>query len=89
MRRFFARARALHERGVLGMNERNGALVLPLNPRRHVPRVDDKLLTKRLADSAGIPTPRSLAVIHYHHDERGGHPPARVEHALGRVLAAR
>jgi alpha-L-glutamate ligase-like protein len=70
MRRFFARARALHERGVLGMNERNGALVLPLNPRRHVPRVDDKLLTKRLADSAGIPTPRSLAVIHYHHQLR-------------------
>jgi len=63
MRRFFARARALHERGVLGMNQRNAALVLPLNPRRHVPRVDDKLLTKRLAEAAGIPTPRSLGAV--------------------------
>jgi alpha-L-glutamate ligase-like protein len=70
MRRFFARARALHERGVLGINERNGALVLPLNPRRHFPRVDDKLLTKRLASAAGIPTPRSLGVITYHHQLR-------------------
>ena len=55
MRRFFARARALHERGVLGINQRNGGLVLPLNPRRHYPRVDDKLITKRLAQAAGIP----------------------------------
>src|SRR6185369_17124110 len=70
MRRFFARARALHERGVLGMNLRNGALVLPLNPRRHFPRVDDKLLTKRLAFEAGIPTPASLGVITYHHQLR-------------------
>jgi alpha-L-glutamate ligase-like protein len=67
MRRFFARARALHDRGVLGINQRNGALVLPLNPRRHYPRVDDKLLTKRLAEAAGIPTPRSLGVISFHH----------------------
>src|SRR5262245_61950503 len=70
MRRFFARARALRERGVLGMNQRNGTLVLPLNPRRHFPRVDDKLLTKHLAESAGIPIPRSLAVIRYHHELR-------------------
>lgn len=70
MRRIFARARALHERGVLGMNQRNAALVLPLNPRRHVPRVDDKLLTKQLAEAAGIPTPRSLGVISYHHQLR-------------------
>jgi alpha-L-glutamate ligase-like protein len=70
MRRFFVRARALRDRGVLGMNQRNGALVLPLNPRRHYPRVDDKLLTKRLAEAAGIPTPRSLGVITYHHQLR-------------------
>jgi alpha-L-glutamate ligase-like protein len=70
MRRFFARARALHARGVLGINQRNGALVLPLNPRRHYPRVDDKLVTKQLAQRAGIPTPRSLGVITYHHQLR-------------------
>jgi len=70
MRRFFARARALHDRGVLGINRRNGRLVLPLNPRRHFPRVDDKLLTKQLAEAAGIPIPRSLGVITYHHQLR-------------------
>lgn len=70
MRRFFARARALHARGVLGINQRNGGLVLPLNPRRHYPRVDDKLLTKRLAERAAIPIPRSLGVITYHHQLR-------------------
>jgi alpha-L-glutamate ligase-like protein len=70
MRRFFARARALHDRGVLGINQRNGDLVLPLNPRRHFPRVDDKLATKRLAEAAAIPIPRSLGVITYHHQLR-------------------
>jgi len=70
MRRLFARARALHQRGVLGINQRNGALVLPLNPRRHYPRVDDKLLTKRLAEAAGLPTPRTLGVVSFHHQLR-------------------
>lgn len=67
MRRLMARARALRDRGVLGINQRNGAFVLPLNPRRHYPRVDDKLLTKTLAQAAGIPTPALLGVISYHH----------------------
>jgi len=70
MRRFFARARALHDRGVLGINQRNGDLVLPLNPRWHVPRVDYKLYTKVLTAQADIPTPRSLGVITYHHQLR-------------------
>jgi alpha-L-glutamate ligase-like protein len=70
MRRLFARARALHARGVLGINQRNGDLVLPLNPRGLYPRVDDKLLTKRLAHAAGIRTPRSLGVITHHHQLR-------------------
>lgn len=67
MRRLFTRARALRARGVLGLNQRNGAFVLPLNPRRHFPRVDDKLLTKQLAAAAGIPVPPSLGVVSYHH----------------------
>ena len=70
MRRFIARARALHERGVLGINQRNGAFVLPLNPREHYPRVDDKLITKRLAQAAGIPTPILHGVVAYHHQLR-------------------
>lgn len=70
MRRLIARARALRERGVLGLNQRNGTYVLPLNPRQHYPRVDDKLLTKRLAEAAGIPTPRLHGVIIYQHQLR-------------------
>ncbi len=70
MPRFFARARALRERGVLGINQRNGALVLPLNPRRQFPCVDDKLQTKRLAEAAAIPVPRSYGAITYHHQLR-------------------
>lgn len=70
MRGFLARYRTLRKRGVLGMNERNSTYVLPLNPRRHYPRVDDKLLTKRLAEAAGIPIPKTLGVIAYHHELR-------------------
>jgi alpha-L-glutamate ligase-like protein len=68
MRRIFARGRALRERGVLGINRRNGAFVLPLNPRQHYPRVDDKLLTKRLAQAAGLPIPMLYGVVAFHHE---------------------
>jgi alpha-L-glutamate ligase-like protein len=50
------------------MNERNATFVLPLNPRRHYPRVDDKLRTKQLAHGAGIPTPALLGVVRYYHE---------------------
>jgi alpha-L-glutamate ligase-like protein len=70
MRRVFARARALRARGVLGINQRNGSFVLPLNPRQHYPRVDDKLITKQLAQAAGIPTPALHGVIAFPHQLR-------------------
>jgi len=63
--------RALREAGVLGLNQRNSSFVLPRNPRREYPRVDDKLLTKRLALAAGLPIPRLLGVVTYHHELRG------------------
>jgi alpha-L-glutamate ligase-like protein len=66
----FSRIRALHGLGVLGINRRNAEFVLPFNPRRHYPRVDDKLLTKQLAEDADLPVPRSLGVITYHHELR-------------------
>jgi alpha-L-glutamate ligase-like protein len=62
-----ARWRALRRAGVLGINARNASMVLPENPRKHYPRVDDKLLTKRLAEAAGIPVPPTLGVVSYHH----------------------
>jgi alpha-L-glutamate ligase-like protein len=64
-------ARALRGHGVLGLNERNASFVLPLNPRKHYPRVDDKLLTKRLAEEAGIPIPPTLGVISHHFELAG------------------
>ena len=60
----------LRARGVLGMNDRNGRYVLPLNPRKHYPRVDDKLLTKQLAQASGIPVPALLGVFGHYHELR-------------------
>jgi alpha-L-glutamate ligase-like protein len=62
--------RALRRRGVLGINQRNAAFVLPRNPRRNYPRVDDKVLTKRLAEAEGIPVPETLAILSYEHELR-------------------
>lgn len=64
------RWRALRAANVLGLNQRNAEFVLPRNPRRWYPRVDDKLITKRLAERAGLPTPRLLGLISYHHQLR-------------------
>lgn len=47
--------RALRERGVLGLNERNIVFTQGENPRVLYPLVDDKLKTKRLCRLAGIP----------------------------------
>lgn len=58
--------RALHEKGVLGINRRNAEYTLRWNPRSKYPTVDDKLLTKKLCAQAGIPTPKLLAVASHH-----------------------
>lgn len=62
--------RTLRRLGVLGINSRNGRFVLPLNPRKFYPRVDDKLLTKRLAEAQGIPVPKLLGVVSHYHELR-------------------
>jgi alpha-L-glutamate ligase-like protein len=68
--RLFAGYRSLRRRGVLSINRRNAEFVLPHNPRRNYPRVDDKLLTKRLAEAAGIPVPPLLGQVSYDHELR-------------------
>ena len=60
----------LRARGVLGINRRNADFVLPANPRSHYPRVDDKVLTKRICESRGIPVPETFAVIECQGDLR-------------------
>jgi alpha-L-glutamate ligase-like protein len=66
----FATARKLREAGVLGLNERNAEFIMRLNPRRLYPRVDDKVLTKRLAIEAGMPVPDLYGVIDNQGDVR-------------------
>ncbi len=50
---------------LLGINRRNADYILPKNPRRLYPFVDDKLQTKELLEANGIPTPELyFAVLH-------------------------
>lgn len=63
-------ARRLRERGVLGLNRRNGGYVARYNPRRLYPRVDDKLATKDLALAAGMAVPELYGVLAAQHDIR-------------------
>jgi alpha-L-glutamate ligase-like protein len=67
-RRFWAWPSELRERGILGMNRRNGAYVLPSNPRGNYPRVDDKSLTKQICYERKIPVPKTYALIERHGD---------------------
>jgi alpha-L-glutamate ligase-like protein len=53
----------LRRAGIMGMNARNLRMLAEFNPRRLYPRVDDKLITKRICETAGIPVPETLAVI--------------------------
>ena len=72
LRRFWlASPRQLRALGILGMNMRNAAFVLPGNPRAHYPRVDDKLRTKRLCERHGIPVPTTYGVVAHQADVRG------------------
>jgi alpha-L-glutamate ligase-like protein len=61
----------LRELGVLGMNARNAHYISRLNARRNYPLVDDKLRTKRLAESAGIAVPPLYGVVRENHELRG------------------
>lgn len=65
-----ARYRTLRRCGVLSINQRNAEFILPQNPRRNYPRVDDKLLTKHLAQAAGIPAPLLLGSVSFEHELR-------------------
>lgn len=56
-------AARLRKAGVLGLNERNTDFIMRFNPRRHYPRVDDKVLTKELALDAGMAVPDLYGVI--------------------------
>lgn len=61
-------ARRLRSKGLMGIGERNAEYVLRYNPRKFYPRVDDKLITKRLAIEAGLPVPELYAVVREEHE---------------------
>ena len=57
--------RKLKAIGVLGINGRNANYSLKHNPRHLFPLVDDKLLTKQLAEDAGVAVPRLYGVVEF------------------------
>ena len=63
----FGVAKRLRQIGMVGIGQRNADYVLLYNPRKFYPRVDDKLITKRLAIEAGLPVPELYAVVSEEH----------------------
>lgn len=57
----------LRQLGIMGLNERNADFILPFNARHNYPLVDNKLLTKELAEQAGIPVPKLYGVVEIIH----------------------
>ena len=55
--------RELKRKGILAINRRNADYTLVHNPRRLYPLVDDKLLTKQLAQENGLGVPPLYGVI--------------------------
>ena len=49
--------------GVVGINMRNARFLLPNNPRRLYQRVDNKVLTKALAEERGLEVPQTYLIL--------------------------
>jgi len=62
--------RALKRKGVLAINKRNADYTLKFNPRSLYPLVDDKSLTKQLAQDNGIAVPDLYGLITVEHQVR-------------------
>lgn len=48
---------------ILSINKRNLDVISKFNPRKHFPLVDDKIRTKVILESAGVPHPKTIAVV--------------------------
>ena len=48
---------------IMGINRRNLEMIYPHNPRSGFPAVDNKVRTKELLSGAGVPVPRTIAVV--------------------------
>jgi alpha-L-glutamate ligase-like protein len=58
-------AKKLRENGVLGMNDRNYSVIAKYNKRSLYTLVDDKVKTKKLANSININTPHMIGIIEH------------------------
>ena len=66
----FSTYRKLRAAGVMGLNCRNSEYIARFNERRKYPLVDDKLITKRLAQQSGIAVPELYGVVEMEHQIR-------------------
>lgn len=64
----FGLIRQLARNGVIGLNKRNADYVLLYNERRYYPLVDDKILTKEIAERVGIGVPTLYGKIECPHE---------------------
>ena len=67
MFRKFALPFTLKREGILGMNARNFKYIMAENKREYYPRVDDKMLTKKLAMEEGLNVPELICCLKYNH----------------------
>ena len=56
--------------GIVGVNARNARYIMPSNNRSDYPKVDDKLLTKEIAQEAGLAIPGLYGVLRYNFQVR-------------------
>ena len=68
IRRFWAWPEELSRAGILGINGRNVDYIIEHNPRRHYPKVDNKLETKRICQQKEIIVPETYCVLREHSD---------------------
>jgi alpha-L-glutamate ligase-like protein len=59
----FSLPKKLKNKGVMGMNRRNGAYISVYNDRSKYPLVDDKLKTKIIAQASGATVPKLIGVV--------------------------
>ena len=57
----------LKKQGILGMNARNFDYIAAANKRENYPRVDDKMLTKKLALEEGLAVPDLICCVSFNH----------------------
>jgi alpha-L-glutamate ligase-like protein len=65
--------RGLSQAGLLGLNARNLDCIARHNRRSLYPQVDDKLITKKLAQAAGVAVPPLYAVVEIQHQAQELH----------------